>query len=178
MANHNACAPQNRWNRDRLEPLNTSWPAAMTLTTATAEQCIAWSRQESTGAAPSEPPEPTRPAMFSSAIIDGAAVSAQVALEVGAVANTPAARRALDAYRALQRRTPQPGAASLHSFEVRPVPESACCVPAGPCLDFVGSCSWVAFCQWRHPFWKSGAMHVERRCVACTPLLCSPMTSI
>ena len=44
----------------------------------------------------------------------------QVAMEVGAVANTPAARRALEAYRALQRRAPQPNAAAQRSFEVRP----------------------------------------------------------
>ena len=43
----------------------------------------------------------------------------QVAMEVGAVANTPAARRALEAYRALQRRSPQPTAGAQHSFEVR-----------------------------------------------------------
>jgi len=35
------------------------------------------------------------------------------------VANTPAARRALEAYRALQRRASQPNAAAQHSFEVR-----------------------------------------------------------
>ena len=40
-------------------------------------------------------------------------------MEVGAVANTTAAKRALEAYRALQRRAPQPDAAPQHSFEVR-----------------------------------------------------------
>ena len=43
----------------------------------------------------------------------------QVALDVGAIANTSAAKRALDAYRALQRRAAQPAVDSQYSLEVR-----------------------------------------------------------
>lgn len=46
-------------------------------------------------------------------------MSAQVALEVGAVGTTPAAQAALDAYAARQRRSPQPYVAPQHSLEAR-----------------------------------------------------------